>query len=428
MADNNKKPNPMSEIINGIKDIVENPDLAGVVEGKYRLRSIAERAKRCVMMYRVGMSSSIGQISLASDISKYLETIYATFTLINLGLNPFLSSNKDVNELIDNISAESYNPESVENFDTNKYITRGMTEYGYKKSSISRIGRHATSTEADTLKDDIAKGIYDAMKMDDAEKNKKNKLKEEAINEYEKELANKKVTGEFAKKLEGMSVNAYPTTINLRVRDTNIPILIKANCYGIISDELAVMLETAMAGKPYSYLRFAKWRSGEISTIEYLFNTDLAKKDAQLKKKLGKNPWYIDLLNRKNYASMNIFSKFILNSGSKDPSKNVDGSEKLNGIKDLPPTASLIVTKNDLVAATKLGSSHFVKNEGFVKTIMKNLYLLCFGIVDEEAETVTFFFRGYTQPFYQKFSELAKGSKDPNQALFETFRELARKI
>lgn len=424
MADNNKT-NPMSEIINGIKDIAENPDLAGVAEGKYRLRSIAERARRCVMMYRVGMSSSIGQMSLASDISKYLETIYATFTLINLGLNPFLSSNKDVNELIDNISAESYNPESVENFDTNKYIARGMTEYWYKKPSISRIGRHATSTEADTLKDDIAKGIYDAIKMDDDEKNK---LKEDAKNEYEKELANKKVTSEFAKKLEGMSVNAYPTTINLRVRDTNIPILIKANCYGIISDELAIMIETAMAGKPYSYLRFAKWRSGEISTIEYLFNTDLAKKNTRLMKKLGKNPWYIDLLNRKNSASMNLFKKFILNSGSKDPSKNVDGSEKLNGIKDLPPTASLIVTKNDLVTATKLNSSHFVKNEGFVKTIMNNLYLLCFGIVDEEAETVTFFFRGYTQPFYQKFNELAKGSKDPNQAMFETFRELARKM
>ena len=60
------------------------------------------------------------------------------------------------------------------------------------------------------------------------------------------------------------------------------------------------------------------------------------------------------------------------------------------------------------------------------KNIMKNLYLLCFGIVDPDTDTIQFFFDGYTQPFYLKFSDLNK-TKDPNQSLYEALKELAKR-
>ena len=57
---------------------------------------------------------------------------------------------------------------------------------------------------------------------------------------------------------------------------------------------------------------------------------------------------------------------------------------------------------------------------------MKNLYLLCLGIVDPDTETVQFFFDGYTYPFLVKFGDLKKG-KDPNQSLYDTMKELAKR-
>ena len=41
-------------------------------------------------------------------------------------------------------------------------------------------------------------------------------------------------------------------------------------------------------------------------------------------------------------------------------------------------------------------------------------------------ETIQFFFDGYTQPFYLKFSDLNK-TKDPNQSLYEALKELAKR-
>ena len=134
-------------------------------------------------------------------------------------------------------------------------------------------------------------------------------------------------------------------------------------------------------------------------------------------------------MKRKAAAKSTSFAKFAVNSSSADVSNKElykAVKEDIKDLKDLPPTASLIVTKNDLTTATNLDITHFTKNEGLLKNIMKNLYLLCFGIVDPDTDTIQFFFDGYTQPFYLKFSDLNK-TKDPNQSLYDALKELAKR-
>lgn len=399
---------------------------------KYVAKSIAEQAKRSIMMYKVLESASIGQVPLASDIGKYLESMYGIFTMIMLGYNPMAANNSDVSDIIDSISAESYNPLKVDGYDTKKAIESAMTTYEFKEAAKPRIGKHAMSTEVtDAYRSDKENAKRDS--------NKK-KTNVQAVSYWDKDglhvdtknnaAANEISQASFVNKLDNSK--STPTIINMTLELSDgskciIPIAIKANCTGIGSEELRLLLESAMEGKPWNYLRFVKWRTGEISTMAWIFGTDLADRDAKIYKKLGHNPWYIELQQRKLASTGNAFIKHFAVSVAKDDAYKE--LKDLTGYKgDIPPTMSLIVTKDDLISATHLDISHFTKNESFVKQIMKTLYLLCFGIVDMEAETVTFFFLGYREPFYQTFSDLQKGYKDPNQTLFESINELARKV
>jgi hypothetical protein len=92
------------------------------------------------------------------------------------------------------------------------------------------------------------------------------------------------------------------------------------------------------------------------------------------------------------------------------------------------PTGSLIVTTDDLVEATKLDIRTFTKNDEFVHRIMKETFIMCFGIVDIGMEVVSFYFMGYKDPFRVNFAELGRGSNmDSNKQLEQAILELSRK-
>lgn len=465
---------PLNDIATLLGDMASNSfDLA---TGKFRAKSIAERARRSILMYKVGVSTSVEDLDLSSNIAKYLETMYAIFTMINLGYCPFSDSNDDIRKVIDSVSAESFNPLNAMNSDVNRSLAIAMKDYAPPKiKKGSRLGRNA-SAESDGW--DGITGFLDKwnagdlpipaseMNKADAEtfativksmnesrseaekKEKEAKLKElwdkynldESYNaKYSKNFAlddaSVKIRQDaFIKKLDASDIKAVPTIVSLKTKYGEIPLAVKANLYGIAAEEVKAIVESALSGKAYSFLRFVKWRSGEISTLAWLFNTDLAEKDKKLYKSLGKNPWYIDLMKRRAAAKSVSFAKFAVNS-IKDDAKYGSNVSKdylkevktdINTMKDLPPTGSLIITKNDLLTATNLDISHFMKNEKLLKSIMKNLYLLCLGIVDPDTETVQFFFDGYTYPFLIKFNDLKKG-KDPNQSLYDTMKELAKR-
>jgi len=425
---------PLNDIATLLGDMASNSfDLA---TGRFRAKSIAERARRSILMYKVGVSTSVEDLDLSSNIAKYLETMYAIFTMINLGYCPFSNSNDDIRKVIDSVSAESFNPLNAMNSDVNRSLAIAMKNYAPPKiKKGSRLGRNA-SAESDGW--DGMTGFLDRWKAGDlpipAHEMNKDDAKMFASLAKSMTETDKNQQNAFIAKLDANDIKAVPTIVNLKTRYGDIPLAIKANLYGIAAEEIKAIVESALSGKAFSFLRFVKWRSGEISTLAWLFNTDLAEKDKKLYKSLGKNPWYIDLMKRRAAAKSVSFAKFAVSS-IKDDAKYGSNISKdylkevktdINNMKDLPPTGSLIITKNDLLTATNLDISHFMKNEKLLKSIMKNLYLLCLGIVDPDTETVQFFFDGYTYPFLVKFGDLRKG-KDPNQSLYDTMKELARR-
>lgn len=428
-----------SGILDEISTLLENmaTNSLDLITGKYRAKSIAERARKSIMMYKVAVSTSVSDLDIATKISKYLETMYAIFTMINLGYNPLPQSGDEISKVIQSVSAESFDPTRIINRDAKHSLDLAMKYHeGKKKTTASSIGRHAISTESkfskELAKDIIAELDYQKEREQKAEAKER---KEMFNNVNATNVQNSFQQAAFMKGLEKESIDAMPTIVTMKVgkgKDgaIDIPLAIKTNLYGIGTEEIRGLIEGALNGKAYNILRFIKWRTGELSTLAWLFNTDVSEKDKKIYKNLGRNPWYIDLQRRKMAAKGTSFAKFFVNSDSGTELSKQDAYKAakadIQALADLPPTASLVITKNDLTTATNLNITHFMKNEGLLKNIMKKLYLLCFAIVDPDTETIMFFFDGYTQPFIQKFSDLKK-SKDPNQAMLRVMEELAKR-
>lgn len=418
-----------------------------------QVKSIAEKARRSIMMYKVLLSAGIRDAQIAEYITNYLEHMYATFTLISLGFNPNASDNDGLNKIVDSISAEAFNPDGVDAAVTKRAYSVEMMYLADEIASRGpRIGRHAKSSEADvrnlpstkdydwdSMGSNIENDVNTAIEI--AEHDAFNEGVSKGVNDFKTQL-NKNTRMEEARFIDNVSRNSdkrYPTIINMNCyingNKVSIPIAVKCNSYPVGSEELRLLIESGIAGKPSQFLRKLKWRSGEISTLDYIFNLDIAKRDKKMYAKLGRNPWYRELQARKAASNSSkwgrIFSKLGNPSGATDDIyKTANNLANLNGYHgEIPPTASLVVTTDDLVAATRLNLDHFQKNDGFIAKFMKDSFLLCFGIVDLTAEQVKFFFLGYTSPFILSFKELQNANdKDANKTMLEIMNNLSRKV
>ena len=441
-----------------------------------RVQSIAEKARRSVMMYKVLMSAGIRDAQLASYINKYLENMYAIFTLITLGYNPVASDNSGINSIVDSVSAESLKFENLFSNDPLKKALSSEMLYiaEHVESSGPRIGKHYSSEARgsndpydvgynqgynkgykDSLNDEklkLEKDKFEHQKEKDAlnEANREekdrldrlDKLNRDKYQQYRdsvkdaKDIAQSNKIDElrFIDVVSKNTVNAYPTIISMKVtvnyKSYNIPIAVKCNVYPIGSEELRLLIESGISGKPSTMLRKIKWRSGEISTMDYIFNTDIAQRDKKLYQKLGRNPWYQELQKRKTASKAGFWTKLLASaSGKYNKEENAKAQAVLTGYRgDIPPTASLVVTTDDLVSATRLNLEHFTKNDGFIEKFMKESFLLAFAIVDLASEQVKTFFMGYKNPFIISFDDLKKEAGDPNKALYDSLRDLARKV
>lgn len=444
-----------------------------------RVQSIAEKARRSVMMYKVLMSAGIRDAQLAGYINKYLENMYSIFTLITLGYNPVANDNNGINSIVDSVSAESLKFENLFSNDPMRraYSSEMLYLADHTKSSGPRIGRNF-SAEANPYDQGYKAGYrqgkndeqnslrreefeyrknkdsQDAKdRLDKYNQDRQDKLDKEARDRQDKldrdiyqrtrdtvqdmkDLAKNNKIDElrFIDSVSKNTSNAYPTIISMKVtvnyKSYNIPIAVKCNVYPIGSEELRLLIESGISGKPSTMLRKIKWRSGEISTLDYIFNTDIAKRDRKLYEKLGRNPWYQELQKRKDASKTGFWAKIIASaSGKYDKEENSKAQAILTGYRgDIPPTASLVVTTDDLVSATRLNLEHFTKNDGFIEKFMKESFLLAFAIVDLAAEQVKTFFMGYKNPFIISFDDLKREAGDPNKALYDSLRDLARKV
>lgn len=422
-----------------------------------KVKSIAEKAKRSVMMYKVLLSGGIREIELATKINKYLENMYSCFTLLVLGYNPTTSAsdNSGLNSIISSVSAESFGSNVTDQktlktqeaafAEASREISFG-NEARTEESSKPRIGKSAlVSREASDWDQGYDTGHAMGFNLG------KQEAKDELINgkdslfkagmEYAlKEQQNTKVKNEileaaFADRIKAAN-KGEPTIINLNV-DTaagtkiKVPLAIKCNMYAVGTEELRLLIESGISGKATSFLRRMKWRSGEISTLAWIFGTDLAERDKKLYAKLGRNPFYIELQKRKMASKAGWWKRFLDNLRGKDINKTdtADKAFEISGYRgDIPPTSALVATKEDIVAATRLNISHFTKNEGFVAKFMQDAFLLCLGIVDTDLEQVSFFFMGYKEPFVVTFKELENKGDNPDEDLYKAIATLSKKV
>lgn len=444
---------------------VANSAATSYIEAKQALMSIAEKAKKSVMMYKVMVSSSVRESELALYIGKYLENMYGIFTLLVLGYNPMAKDNGEIGKIISGVSAESFLPDYTNKTQQEAFnrletaIGSGVDKLGTHKI---RIGKNANASEESWLSDQIASGMRNAQKQTIEEKKlqleqdkfdyiKEKDAKADAEAEADAKNASSKISEiKFIDSVSKNNTTAYPTIINMNVstgRDkVAIPIAIKCNLYPIGSEEMRLLIESILSSKSTNFIRKMQWKSGEISTLAWIFGTDIAEKNKKLYDKLGRNPMFVELQQRKQKAKNSFWGKFLsrfggelgsMDLGNVSASSNDDLKSAISkanktvaaAIDNVPPTASLIVTKEDLIAATRLNIEHFTKNEGFLNRFMKDAFLLCLGIVDLSAEQVSFFFMGYKNPFILTFDELKKESNgDKTKALYESIKELARKV
>ena len=422
-----------------------------------KVKSIAEKAKRSVMMYKVLLSGGIREIELATKINKYLENMYSCFTLLVLGYNPTTSAsdNSGLNSIISSVSAESFGSNVTDQktlktqeaafAEASREISFG-NEVRTEESSKPRIGKLAVvSTEADDFDLGYDTGHTMGFKLgkQEAEKELKNGNTslfkagmEFALREQQNTKEKQQILETaFAERVKAAN-KGEPTIINLNVTTAagssiKVPLAIKCNMYAVGTEELRLLIESGISGKATSFLRRMKWRSGEISTLAWIFGTDLAERDKKLYAKLGRNPFYIELQKRKMASKAGWWKRFLDNLRGKD-NKDRDTADKafeISGYRgDIPPTSALVATKEDIVAATRLNISHFTKNEGFIAKFMQDAFLLCLGIVDTDLEQVSFFFMGYKEPFVVTFKELENKGDNPDEDLYKAIATLSKKV
>ena len=411
---------------------IANAAAAGYNDAKSAIMSIAEKSKKSIMMYKVLISAGIREADLAVKITKYLERMYSVFTLLVLGYNPMAENNGEIGSIIKSVSAESFpatgNDVQLQTLREAMVSFENKHDYGHRRP---RIGKNYISAESGASGNASSGGGNNAPTATyNGKPNSKPPYKGGAkVDEVR-----------FVENVASKSDKNLPTIINMNVKtrsgDVKIPIAVKCNMYPITSEDMRLVVESGItSGVTHTnVLRSIKHKSGEISTLAWLFKTDENERNAKLYASLGKNPWYIELQKRKAAAKNSFWGSFLTRFGTAyewedNPRDAKNAGRNINAaINAMPPTASLILTKEDLVAATRLNIEHFTKNEGFIARFMKDTFLLCFGIVDLTEEKCDFFFMGYTNPFTVTFKELDNGDGDSNKALYDAIKELSRKV
>jgi hypothetical protein len=417
-----------------------------------RAATIAERAKQSIFIYPVVVSTSLQDVDIAANIAKYLEIQYGIFTLITAGINPV--ANTSVSEHLSVFSGEDGNEVTIKNDDDAEKLAaeimnnsqESFREYNHTKKyeGKPRLGKNAYISK---------EGIEDVKQLEDNTIKDTNDTQEEkakpSVDDYIKSgldttnsifsaINNSKAdTTQATKSNTQFMINienykANPTILNIKFRigggdkntEINIPIAIKAQLHPLDTSDMKNLLEMALEGNSHLVgkgiglsVRFIRFLSGELHLFkDIIFQMDMAQKNKELYKKLGKHPWYQRLMQRKAFNKLPILNP-ILNKYS-------GGS-----FKDLPPVASIICTKDDLVSGTKLNYSTFIKDNKLMTTMLDSLYLLCLGIYEPETEKIVFYFSGYKDPFIYSIKEISKSSDKKSDALLnETLNLLAQKI
>jgi hypothetical protein len=207
-------------------------------------------------------------------------------------------------------------------------------------------------------------------------------------------------------KLEKRARESDPTIVQVKLKmadadhTVEFPIAIKAMPRFITSEESQRIFSYLSEDKPL--VRLVKLFSGEIGLFkDIIFQLGRAKQDKQLYAKLGRHPWFREMLERRSGRRINGLMQLI-------PGMNDFVKQK----SDILPICSLCVTKDEVEHGfSNLWANIKRKNDN----IMDKLMLLCLCVVDTTTNTVEFCFYGLKHNTVMRVDTLISdlgGSKD----------------
>ena len=395
----------------------DNVDITSLARDLNNTKSITERARKSIFVYPVLFSSGMSDLETDFDVSKFLELQYGIFTMLTVGLNPAVS-NGTIGEYLNSISAESiegveyslksYDPNQVKSWydmfsEENKDF---FEEYNYVNGL--EAGNNNGFVDLNKLADNVKElqrsqnATADRVKKLEGDKKEFNSM--DAFDEENDVFASELKADAMIKKLS----DAAPTMIELKLKlkgyesDFKIPIALKANPHFLRSDELAALFDSAIEDKRL-LTRIVKLTSGEISFFkDFLFNIDRIKRDQKLYESFGQHPWYQQFMARKEKNRAKRLGLILSSLFSK-------GKEIVSATSNYLPTASIILTVDELEKSSKMKFGFLLKNEKILWSILNHLGLLCIGIYDPRREIFSFYFNGFKKPLMMSKKQM-KGS------------------
>ena len=401
----------------------DNVDITSLARDLNNTKSITERARKSIFVYPVLFSSGMSDLETDFDVSKFLELQYGIFTMLTVGLNPAVS-NGTIGEYLNSISAESiegveyslksYDPNQVKSW-YNMFSEENKDFFEeYKYVNGLEAGKNNGFVDIDELADNVKElqraQNATAKRVKDLEGDKKEFNSMDAFDTENDVFANEVKADAMIKKLS----DAAPTMIELKLKlkgyesDFKIPIALKANPHFLRSDELAALFDSAIEDKRL-LTRIVKLTSGEISFFkDFLFNIDRIKRDQKLYESFGQHPWYQQFMARKEKNRAKRLGLIISSLFSK-------GKEVISATSNYLPTASIILTVDELEKSSKMKFGFLLKNEKILWSILNHLGLLCIGIYDPRREVFSFYFNGFKKPLMMSRKQM-KGSSGKNDS------------
>ena len=395
----------------------DDVDITSLARELKNTKSITERARKSIFVYPGLFSSGMSDLETDFDVSKFLELQYGIFTMLTVGLNPAVS-NGTIGEYLNSISAESiegveyslksYDPNQVKSWydmfsEENKDF---FEEYNYVNGL--EAGNNNGFVDLNKLADNVKElqrsqnATADRVKKLEGDKKEFNSM--DAFDEENDVFASELKADAMIKKLS----DAAPTMIELKLKlkgyesDFKIPIALKANPHFLRSDELSALFDSAIEDKRL-LTRIVKLTSGEISFFkDFLFNIDRIKRDQKLYESFGQHPWYQQFMARKEKNRAKRLGLILSSLFGK-------GKEVVSATSNYLPTASIVLTVDELERSSKMKFGFLLKNEKILWSILNHLGLLCIGIYDPRRETFAFYFNGFKKPLMMSKKQM-KGS------------------
>jgi hypothetical protein len=195
-------------------------------------------------------------------------------------------------------------------------------------------------------------------------------------------------------KIEQKARSSDPTVIQVKLKmyqgqhEVEFPLSIKVIPRFITDEESSQIFSYLKENKPIT--TFVKLLSGEISLFkDIIFQINRAKSDKKLYSRLGRHPWFRQLLERKNSRRISNFLNFLNHKPS-----------------DVLPMCALVVTKDEIEKGYGNLWSKIKKNEE--SSIINKLMLLCLCVVDTTTSIVEFSFHSFKDNDIYKIDTLLK--------------------